>query len=153
VVLLLESGTWARPLTQSPELGFGLLFFPSWSDFDFVLPLLLRSCRHWHSIAVVQGLVHFSAHPQMMQQHRQLSGRSHNRSLLCVSSTTLGQFQSPTPQITVDAEWSQNVLRPLHQQRPQIRIALMCRDTFDGAVSTACSLTSTQVFGTLPMTV
>ena len=27
VVLLLESGTWARPLTQSPELGFGLLSF------------------------------------------------------------------------------------------------------------------------------
>src|SRR4029077_1751728 len=27
VVLLLESRTWARPLTQSPELGFGLLSF------------------------------------------------------------------------------------------------------------------------------
>src|SRR4029077_3087457 len=27
VVLLFESGTWARPLTQSPELGFGLLSF------------------------------------------------------------------------------------------------------------------------------
>src|SRR5437879_7443197 len=27
VVLLLQSGTWARPLTQSPELGFGLLSF------------------------------------------------------------------------------------------------------------------------------
>src|SRR5579864_2221034 len=36
VVLLLESRTWARPLTQSPELGFGL--FSSWNDFDFVLP-------------------------------------------------------------------------------------------------------------------
>ncbi len=27
VVLLSESGTWARRLTQSPELGFGLLSF------------------------------------------------------------------------------------------------------------------------------
>ncbi len=27
VVLLFSSGTWARPLTQSPELGFGLLSF------------------------------------------------------------------------------------------------------------------------------
>jgi hypothetical protein len=27
VVLLLQSGTRARPLTQSPELGFGLLSF------------------------------------------------------------------------------------------------------------------------------
>jgi len=27
VVLLFESGTWARRLTQSPELGFGLLTF------------------------------------------------------------------------------------------------------------------------------
>src|SRR3984885_9625113 len=30
VVLLFQSGTWARPLTQSPKLGFGL--------FDFSLP-------------------------------------------------------------------------------------------------------------------
>ena len=28
VVLLFESGTWARPLTQSPELGFRLFDFP-----------------------------------------------------------------------------------------------------------------------------
>ena len=27
VVLLFQSGTWARRLTQSPELGFGLLSF------------------------------------------------------------------------------------------------------------------------------
>ena len=26
---------WARPLTQSPELGFGIFFFPSLEDFDF----------------------------------------------------------------------------------------------------------------------
>src|SRR5271169_2256279 len=34
VVLLFQSGTWARPLTQSPELGFWLCLFSSWNDFD-----------------------------------------------------------------------------------------------------------------------
>ena len=33
VVLLLESGTRARRLTQSPELGFRLLSFSSWNGF------------------------------------------------------------------------------------------------------------------------
>jgi hypothetical protein len=37
VVLLLPSGTWARRLTQSPELGFGFYLFSSWNVFDFVL--------------------------------------------------------------------------------------------------------------------
>src|ERR1700747_2635384 len=60
----------------------------------------------------------------MMQQHRQLPCRGHNRSLLTVSSTALRQFQSPASEITVDAEWSQDMLSSLHQQRAQIRIAL-----------------------------
>jgi hypothetical protein len=41
VVVLLQSGTWARRLTQSPELGFGFCLFSSQNDFDFVLCLLL----------------------------------------------------------------------------------------------------------------
>src|ERR1700675_1162562 len=36
VVLLFQSRTWARRLTQSPELGFGLLSFPSSECFDFM---------------------------------------------------------------------------------------------------------------------
>ena len=35
VVLLLQSGTRARPLTQSPELGFGFCLFSSWNGFVF----------------------------------------------------------------------------------------------------------------------
>jgi hypothetical protein len=35
VVLLLQSGTWARRLTQSPELGFGLLSFLFLGRFRF----------------------------------------------------------------------------------------------------------------------
>src|ERR1700730_16195166 len=36
VVLLFQSRTWSRRLTQSPELGFGLLSFPSAECFDFM---------------------------------------------------------------------------------------------------------------------
>src|ERR1700687_3477559 len=45
VVLLFQSRTWARRLTQSPELGFGLLSFPSSECFDFMLrPASLSAC-------------------------------------------------------------------------------------------------------------
>src|SRR4051812_46966262 len=36
----LTSGTWARRLTESPELGFGFCLFSSWNDLDFVLFLV-----------------------------------------------------------------------------------------------------------------
>ena len=96
--------------------------------FVFSLPgtvLFLRGCRYCRSAAVVQRFVHFSAHPQVMQQHRQLSRGRHDGSLLSVSPATLGQLQAPAPEITVHTERSQNVLRSLHQQRPQIRIAFL----------------------------
>jgi hypothetical protein len=54
----------------------------------------------------VQRFVDFSAHPQMMQQHRQLSRRRNDGSLLAALSPALGQFQSSASEITVDAEWS-----------------------------------------------
>jgi len=38
-VVALNSGTWARPLTQSPELGFGFCLFPSWNGFGVVFCL------------------------------------------------------------------------------------------------------------------
>src|SRR5579863_9591165 len=34
-LVALKSGTWPRPLTQSPELGFGFCLFSSWKDFGF----------------------------------------------------------------------------------------------------------------------
>src|SRR5206468_3460478 len=46
-----------------------------WNSALGLLPgkiLFLGGCGHGHSTAVVQWLVHFSAHPQVMQQHRQL---------------------------------------------------------------------------------
>src|SRR5580700_9420679 len=96
-----------------------LLSFPSWNGFVF-----LRGCCYCRFPAVVQRFVHISAHPQVMQQHGQLSRGGHDGSLLAVSAATRGQLQAPAPQIAVHTEWSQNVLRSLHQQRAQIRIAL-----------------------------
>jgi hypothetical protein len=73
----------------------------------------------------VQRFVRFSAHPQVMQQYRQLSCRGDDRPFLAALSAALGQLQSPAPQIAVHAKRSQNVLRSLHQQRAQIRIAFL----------------------------
>jgi hypothetical protein len=44
-------------LTQSPELGFGLLSFLSWNDFDFVLRFALCSCSNCHASAVVAAVL------------------------------------------------------------------------------------------------
>jgi hypothetical protein len=76
VVLLLQSGTWVRPLTQSPELGFGLCLFSSWnranrasvcassrSSFLRLSPIsrtlrafaTITSCLNWLSKRLIQG--------------------------------------------------------------------------------------------------
>jgi hypothetical protein len=60
-----------------------------------------------------------------MQQHRQLSGCRNDGSLLPIGSTSLRQLQAPTPQVAIDPEWSQDVVRSLHQQRSQIRVAFL----------------------------
>ena len=59
--------------------------------FVFSLPgtvLFLRGRGYGRGAAVVQRLVHFSAHPQVMQQHRQLSRGRHDGSLLAVPPST-----------------------------------------------------------------
>ena len=65
--------------------------------------------------SVVQRFVHFSAHPQVMQQHCQLSRRGDDGSLLSALSAPFGQLQTPASQVAVETERSQNVLRSLHQ--------------------------------------
>src|SRR6266404_3951591 len=60
-----------------------------------------------------------------MQQHRQLSGRGNDGSLLPALPTTLGQLQPPASQITVHTKRSQNVLRSLYQQGSQIGVAFL----------------------------
>ena len=122
----------SRPLVPSPamEVGqairrshrnsaLGLLFFLPWK----ILTLCCR--RHRRRVTVAQRFVHFSAHPQAMQQHRELSrGRNHG-SFLPILPATLGQLQTPAPQIAVRSKRTQNVVRSLHQQRSQIRIAFL----------------------------
>ena len=93
VVPLFHDRTWARRLTQSPELGFRLLSFPFLERLIFVLSFVLCCCRHCRSAAVVQRFVRFSAHPQVMQQHRQLSGGRDDGSLLPALAAALGQLQ------------------------------------------------------------
>src|SRR5579864_7212149 len=60
--------TWARPLTQSPELGFGLLSFSlPGTILTLLLPFVLTQLPQLPFGAIVQGRVHFSAHPRVMQ--------------------------------------------------------------------------------------
>src|SRR5438270_25856 len=118
-VVSLKSRTWARRLTQSRNSALAFVS-PCWNGSVF-----LRGRCYCRCAIVVQGFVHFSAHPEVMQQHRQLSRGRHDGSLLSVSPATLGQLQAPAPQITVHPEWSQNVLRSLHQQRAQVRVAFL----------------------------
>src|SRR5712671_2827774 len=91
----------------------------------FLSKNVLTLCRRRHRslVAIAQGFVDFSAHPQTMQQDRQLSRRSNHGSLLSVLPAALGQFQPPPSQIAVRSKRTQNVVRPLHQQRSQIPIA------------------------------
>jgi hypothetical protein len=71
-------------------------------------------------LAVIAALA-----PHPVQMHRQLPRHRNDRSFLPASPAALGQLQPPAPQITVDAKWSQDMLRSLHQERPQIRIAFL----------------------------
>src|SRR6266550_2397644 len=60
-----------------------------------------------------------------MQQHGQLSRRGNDSAFLSVPPATLRQFQAPPSQVTVGSKWAQNVMRTLHQQSSQIRIAFL----------------------------
>src|SRR6185437_3916376 len=111
--------------TQSPELGFGFCLSLPGTILTLLCFFHLCRCCHCNSTAVVQELVHFAADPQVVQQHRQLSGRGYDGSLLCVSSSSFRQLESPAPEIAVNAERSQDVLCSLHQQRAQVRIAFL----------------------------
>jgi len=59
VVLFLESGTWARPLTQSPELGFGLLSFLFLERFCFCFAWRSERVHHNQSLIRILPRQHF----------------------------------------------------------------------------------------------
>jgi hypothetical protein len=71
------------------------------------------------------GCATVHTHPQVMQQHCELSCGGDHGSFLPALSAALRQFQAPAPQITVRTKRPQNVLRSLHQQGSQIRVALL----------------------------
>src|SRR6266571_2313270 len=78
---------------------------------------------------LAQRLILLSAHPQPVQQHPQLARHRHHRSpfgflpfTLLVS--TLRQPHTPALQVRVRPAPAQDVMRPLHQQRSQIRVSL-----------------------------
>src|SRR5580700_3873436 len=108
-----QDRSWARPLTQSPELGFGhLLCFSQ-----------LSCCRH-RPLRIAQRFVDFSTDPQSMQQHCQLTSRRNDGAFLSRLAAALGQFQTPSSQIAVSSKRAKYVVCPLHEQRSQVRIAL-----------------------------
>ena len=76
----------------------------------------LCHCPH-RFLAIAQWFVHLSAHPQPMEQDRQLSRHGNHRSLLGIFSSSLRKLQSPSPQITVFSKRPQNVMRSLHHYR------------------------------------
>jgi hypothetical protein len=60
-------------------------------------------------LCVAQWFIHFSAHPQLVQQHHQLGCHGNHRPPLGILSSALGQLSSPAPQIAVlskGREWS-----------------------------------------------
>src|SRR5882724_9402882 len=120
----------SRPLFPSLrwKLGQAINAVTGTRRLGFVLPIheseLCRRRQHGRT-AIPQRFVHFSADPQAMQQHRQLSCSSNHHSFLPILSAPLGQLQPPAPQIAVYAKRSQDVVRSLYQQGSQIRIALL----------------------------
>jgi hypothetical protein len=78
----------------------------------------LKLCggRQSHWSAVAQRFVNLSARPQAVQQYAELSRSRDHRSLLPILPATLGQLQTPAPQIAVRSKPPQYVVRTLHQQ-------------------------------------
>src|SRR6202047_5384108 len=74
-------------------------------------------------LAIAQWFVHLSAHPQPVEQYRQLSSHSNYCSFLGIFSSSLCKLQSPSPQITVFSKRSKNVVRTLHHHRSQIPVS------------------------------
>ena len=86
-------GSWARTWPQSPELGDSARRFQS----------VLRhgACNN---TVVAQGFIDLTTHLQLVKQHGQLPSHGNNRSFLGIASSSLGEFQSPSPQITAGAD-------------------------------------------------
>src|SRR5271163_573764 len=74
---------------------------------------------------LMQWLVHLSSNPKVVEDYCQLPGHSDDGSLLAERRTTCGECQSPSPQVTISSEWSENMMSTLNEQRTKIRIAFL----------------------------
>jgi hypothetical protein len=108
------TGSWAGTWPQSPELGGSARRFQFRST-----PPRLRP--RWN--CAMARRPHRS--PTTCEAVRQLSSDSNDRAFLGIASSPLGEFQSPSPQITVLPERPQNVVRALHHQGSQVTISFL----------------------------
>ena len=60
---------------------------------------------------VVKRFVHIECAPEVMQQHGEFSRHSNRRSFACVLTSSCGDGETVSPQITIGAEGPKHVLR------------------------------------------
>jgi hypothetical protein len=119
-VALLDSALADQELAQipqSPELGDLVNLHPFYQN-GFGL-----SCASNQRTTVPERIISFAAHPQLVQQHRQLARDRYDGSLLGPLSASFRHLQTPAAQITVDPKGTENVVRSLHQQAPHVAVA------------------------------
>ena len=87
--LRMEAGPGDRRSHRNSALGFCFSFRRTF--------LTLCRGRQCSLLAVAQWFVRFSADPQAVQPHRQLSRRRNHRAFLPILPAAFGQLQSPTP--------------------------------------------------------
>jgi hypothetical protein len=80
-----DQGAGAIP--QSPELGDLVGWHPFYQN-DL-------GCASNQLATVAERIIIFAAHPQLVQQHRQLSRHRHDGSLLGTLAASFGHLQSP----------------------------------------------------------
>ena len=86
----------------------------------FFFRFLCRDCS-----GIPQGFVDPLRAPQPVHQYREFSGDRHDRSFLCVGSSSCGDGQAVAAQIAVWPEPAQYVVRTVDQKASQIFIAFL----------------------------
>src|SRR5271155_1430388 len=74
-------------------------------------------------LAIAQWFVYLAAHPQPMEQYRQLARHGHYCSFLGIFPSSFPKLSSPSPQITVFSKGPQNVMGALHHHGSQIAVS------------------------------
>src|ERR1700693_4365925 len=125
-VLSIWMSTSISPDAQG--VGLGLSRSHPNSAIDLVKPRLPPRllCRCAFFLAMIpERFVHLSAHPQLVQQHRQLPGHRHHSALLGIAASPLSQLQSPPPQVAIFPKRAQDIVRALYHQRPQVAVSFL----------------------------